>query len=381
MAKAINDATQSKMGDIYQYIIALKDCFALKKDETLLIEVQGDVSTINKNNGLVQKEIKHHISKDNLTDRDVDFWKTLANWYVSYDEIKKFDSLVLYTTSIIPSNGKLEEWNNKTKEEKLAILIEIGAEKKEREKTFRSEYDRIFNDGYNKENLLDILDKFTIENKQANIEKITETIYPSIITIPDEHKWNFVASLLGVILISITNPPFKWIITYDAFQTIVQTEAAKYYRTDCLPLPLEFAQQEPDKKSADALLEKVFVKAIKDIEYDEVIPEAVSDYWKFSMTITKYFQDNPTYCRDIKQYQIDLKTKMNATKRNAILDAEEATRNEKIKIGKKLYNDVIAWDAKDFGSIIQNQAYFQHGVIHDIVDEKEFKWFVGEEEE
>ena len=31
MAKAINDATQSKMGDVYQYIIALKDCFALKK--------------------------------------------------------------------------------------------------------------------------------------------------------------------------------------------------------------------------------------------------------------------------------------------------------------------------------------------------------------
>ena len=88
----------------------------------MLIEIQGDVSTINKNNGLVQKEIKHHVSEDNLTDRDVDFWKSLANWYVSYDEIKKFDSLVLYTTSIIPSNGKLEEWNNKTKEEKLAIL-------------------------------------------------------------------------------------------------------------------------------------------------------------------------------------------------------------------------------------------------------------------
>lgn len=381
MAKAINDATQSKMGDIYQYIIALKDCFALKKDETLLIEVQGDVSTINKNNGLVQKEIKHHIAEDNLTDRDVDLWKSLANWYVSYDEIKKFDSLVLYTTSIIPSNGKLEEWNNKTKEEKLAILIEIGAEKKEREKTFRSEYDRIFNDGYNKENLLDILDKFTIENKQANIEKITETIYPSIITIPDENKWNFIASLLGVILMSITNPPFKWNITYDAFQKIVQTEAAKYYRTDCLPLPLEFARQEPDKKSADALLEKVFVKAIKDIEYDEVIPEAVSDYWKSSMTITKYFQDNPTYCRDIELYQIDLKTKMNATKRNALIDSEGTTRKEQIKIGKKLYNDVISWDAKDFGSIIQNQAYFQHGVIHDIVDEKEFKWSVSEEEE
>ena len=125
----------------------------------------------------------------------------------------------------------------------------------------------------------------------------------------------------------------------------------------------------------------MFVKAIKDIEYDEVIPEAISDYWKSSMTIAKYFQDNPTYCRDIKQYQIDLKTKMNANKRNALIDSEGKTIKEQINIGKKLYNDVISWDAKDFGSIIQNQAYFQHGVIHDIVDEKEFKWFVGKEEE
>ena len=48
MLKAINDATQSKMRDFYQYIIALKDCFALKKEKTLLIELQGDINTISK---------------------------------------------------------------------------------------------------------------------------------------------------------------------------------------------------------------------------------------------------------------------------------------------------------------------------------------------
>ena len=33
----------------------------------------------------------------------------------------------------------------------------------------------------------------------------------------------------------------------------------------------------------------------------------------------------------------------------------------------------------DFGSIIRNQGYFQRGVIHNIVDETDFKWKVGEE--
>ena len=40
----------------------------------------------------------------------------------------------------------------------------------------------------------------------------------------------------------------------------------------------------------------------------------------------------------------------------------------------------ILRNANDFGSIIRNQGYFQRGVIHNIVDETDFKWKVGEEE-
>lgn len=61
------------------------------------------------------------------------------------------------------------------------------------------------------------------------------------------------------------------------------------------------------------------------------------------------------------------------------MDAEGATEEEQIKISKKLYNGIMSWDADDFGSIIRNQGYFQRGVIHNIVDETEFKWKVGEE--
>lgn len=43
MTKAINDATLNKAGDIYQYLIALKDCFELNDGDTLQIETNGDV--------------------------------------------------------------------------------------------------------------------------------------------------------------------------------------------------------------------------------------------------------------------------------------------------------------------------------------------------
>lgn len=35
MNKAVNDATLSKVGDIYQYLIALRDCFELDSDDIL----------------------------------------------------------------------------------------------------------------------------------------------------------------------------------------------------------------------------------------------------------------------------------------------------------------------------------------------------------
>ena len=47
MTRAINDATLNKAGDIYQYLIALRDCFELNDGDILQIEVNGDVSIIN----------------------------------------------------------------------------------------------------------------------------------------------------------------------------------------------------------------------------------------------------------------------------------------------------------------------------------------------
>ena len=53
MDKAVNDATLKQAGTIYQYLIALRDCFDLNDNDTLQIETNGDVSIINNTGGLV----------------------------------------------------------------------------------------------------------------------------------------------------------------------------------------------------------------------------------------------------------------------------------------------------------------------------------------
>ena len=75
MTRAVNDATLQKAGDIYQYLIALRDCFELNDGDTLQIETNGDVSIINDVGGRFQREVKHHFGNTSISDRDIDFWK------------------------------------------------------------------------------------------------------------------------------------------------------------------------------------------------------------------------------------------------------------------------------------------------------------------
>lgn len=66
-----------------------------------MIHFNGDVSIINTAGGLFQKEIKHHFGNHTLSDRDIDFWKTIANWYVDYERVKNFSHYILSTTANI----------------------------------------------------------------------------------------------------------------------------------------------------------------------------------------------------------------------------------------------------------------------------------------
>ena len=124
MTRAANDATLQKAGDIYQYLIALRDCFELNDGDTLQIETNGDVSIINDVGGRFQREVKHHFGNKSISDRDIDFWKTLANWYVDYERVKNFSNYILSTTATIQSDSPFHSWNNIKKTEKLKRLKE-----------------------------------------------------------------------------------------------------------------------------------------------------------------------------------------------------------------------------------------------------------------
>ena len=381
MTRAVNDATKNKIGDIYQYLVALRDCFDLEEGETLQIETNGDVSIINDGGGRFQREVKHHFGKKCISDRDIDFWKTLANWYVDYERVKGFSDYILSTTATIKEDSPFYGWNDKEKAEKLKCLKDIGAVSKEREGTFRTQYNRIFSDSYNESRLLEVLDKFTIEDAKTSIDGISKEFTKHIGYIPPKNRDGYIASLLGQIMAKVKEPPHSWEVTKTAFDEIQQIESALYVVNGTAPLPDEYAKADVPENTFDMLNQKKFVESIREIRYEEMITSAIKDFWKTDLTVAKYFKDNHMYLKSLESYIDDLSERMRYRKGDGNLDAEGATEEEQIKISKKLYNAVMGWKAEDFGSIIRNQGYFQRGVIHNIVDTSDFKWKVGDERE
>lgn len=376
VGKAVNDATEQKAGDIYQYLIALRDCFELAGSETLQIEVNGDVSIISGNIGKIQKEVKHHFGKSELSERNVDFWKTLANWYEDYLRIQSFNSLILFTTSNIKATSSFFGWNTLGAEEKLSILIKIGSEIKRKEKGFREQYTRIFNANYDKDKLIALLGKFTIESSQESIAGISNEFSKYIGHIPKENRDSYIGALLGRILILVKEPPHRWEVTREVFDKILQEESVTYGDSKGKPLPTEFAQCDVPGEEEKLLNEKRFVKAIIEIEYPQMVPEAIQDYWKMDMTIAKYFRNDFTYLSSLGSYKADISQKLFYAKEDKRLDAEGKTDEERIVLSKKLYLNAMQMPVSDFGSIIRNQTFFQHGVMHDIVEDGDFDWKV-----
>lgn len=382
MGRKKNDATPSKLGDIYQYFVALLDCFEMKSGEKIQIEMQGDVTLISGSNSSFQKEVKHHIGSSSLSDRDIDLWNTLKNWVFDYSDSMKFDQLILFTTADIATTSVFCNWNARAKADKYNILHKIGERIKKAEKSFRPCYNAVFNSGSTaEEEICDLLDKFQIEHLQPQIQGISARFSPYLVTIPEVNRDNYIASLLGVVLHQVVNPPHKWEISFETFQKHAQATAPSYMKEEKVPLPLDFLSAEPDCAECEIAKEKTFVRALEDIDYKKIIPHAISDYWKATKTIARYFSDNISYTSSLAAYRESLGTRMFYAKESVLSGEPFSERNQELSASRKLCSDVLGWVASDFGSIVANQSFFQNGIIHNIVDDKDFIWDVGDEDE
>lgn len=301
---AVNDATKQKIGDIYQYFIALFDCFSLKKGESMLIETEGDVSIVSHSGqNRIQKEIKHHLGKRNLSDRDEDFWNTLDNWCKNKHSTATFEKLIFYTTSGISKNSAFYNWNTVDTDARYRLLKDCGEERRMRESSFRQHYDNIFSaNTLTQKELMDILGKIEIWSDQSVISEIDQIFAEASRHIPLENRRLYIEFLLGHIMAKVADPPHKWHVSFDDFEQMVIDATGRFAKSDHVYLPSDTGG-EPSPEDCAALQEKVFVKEIERIEYDQVIHSAIDDYWRTHTQVLRSAQSNTfswPVCRHIK---------------------------------------------------------------------------------
>lgn len=372
MIRQKNDDTLTKLGDIFHYLIVLEHCLDLKENEIIVVERYGDLS-IESTELSKNMEVKNHIKQKNFLDRDVEFWKTLKNWMENYRDVKRFNKLILLTTSDVKETSPFYKWNKLKPMEKLEVIKNIGEDEKSNERIFRGLYKKVF--VYPENQILELLGKIELNTSEIRVSERIAKIkkHPIFKLINEIDSDAFIQELLGYILTHVVNPPYIWEITEKDFKRKAIEVRDRFSNTK-RPLPNLFEDKNPP--SYTTYEDKHFVKAIEEIEYLDEIEEAIGNYWRMSQTIIMYFQDNPIYLRDIEEYKNDLEKKVTRLKKKSMRNCKE--KEHVIEKSQDFYDDTMLMDSKSFGTIDPNRDYFQHGIIHTIVNEKKVNWKLGD---
>ncbi|KEH09823.1 hypothetical protein GY15_31120 [Delftia sp. 670] len=80
-------ADKTSLGFEFQDLVFIEKLLELKPGESLGLEVLDDIHLETISSKFLLYQVKHSLSGGNITDRDCDLWKTLANWLKALPEL------------------------------------------------------------------------------------------------------------------------------------------------------------------------------------------------------------------------------------------------------------------------------------------------------
>lgn len=357
MGKVSFDSTSTIKGMIYQFLVALERCFEMQQGQSVYIERFGDVSVVGDENA-IQIESKYY--KKDLTDLDENVWNSISNWMDSSFPLEKFSSLVLLTTQKVGRMSNWYGWNEKSFLERKKVLNDIQRKRSKSEKIVK-----IFKKVFSPENssLLDqILKKLTIDSlplDEISYYNRLRDVYGG--HLPKTQRERYINGLYGYII----NPHIidnNWEIGYDAFSK-EKMELSKKLQDNTTVFPDKIELKDID---SEKYAESHFVQKIKDIEYDEVLPKAVSDYVHTAQMIIQEIKMSPTIKKSYDEYERNLAYNYNTKYRKACRNCAE---NEIINKSKDFYDDITSSNDGTFHTYNYVPSYFHNGVMHILAED------------
>lgn len=358
------DATKHILGFEYQKLIALEYCLNAKENQIVYIECYGDIAIDD-----MTIEVKNHLTKTYLSDRHIDFWKTLYNLVNNKYEYDSFQHFKLHTTSDIKEDSIFYLWNEQSGTEKLNRIKSVKPNK-----TISEYQNKIFSE--QDSNLESILKRLTIDSSCSGVkEKLDElTKHSSLQFIRKEiKKVHFIEKMIGYITTKSINNSDCWNIETNEFR-----DDMGYFLSDYINDKIIF----PKTKKTEVKINKnenfIFSQQMTDTGFHSLkIDRAINDYLRSEISTIKLLQQSvPCECLesfidDLKDEVIDIKlTFIQKVPNNYFPCLKNATID--------MYDKCLSINSIEIEGIERIQDYYYRGSIHKLVEDKEFSININE---
>ncbi len=360
MNKLKHNASASIRGTIYQFYVALEKCFGLLEGKSIYIEKYGDVTSSTE-----QIEVKHY--QRGLTNLDLNLWKTLKNWLDDDFNIGQYSGLILLTTQKIGANPFFADWNNKTAIEKRQILDTILADfynQARQSSNTKTTLEYVLNEN-RIEKLLEILEKFKIDDSAPrDVEYVNNLKQRYCKHVPQDNRDNYINTLMGYLVSpGVSNNKDGWEITYTDFSQKSQT-LTEVYGQNATIFP---HSSNPSEEESNHCSSYQFVTKIKDINYNEVISKATSDFIRTRNIISKELKQYQFNKTDYENYENDIHTRY-AT--NYITSSRNTNTQDTIKDSKNFYDEITGQYSPKFRNFNDTPIYFKNGLLHEMANDE-----------
>jgi len=377
MVKQRNNATATVKGIIYQFLVALKKCFELQEGESVYIETFGDISVF----GEDTEQIETKFYKKDLTDMDMNVWKTLYNWLDDKFDINSFNSLILLTTQKIKSSSEWYNWNEKNLSQKSITLNKLKDDFNRRQKKSKALVaiiNKIFDES-KQDKLKIILRKFYIDHNALNeVDLYCEIRDMYAKGVPVIQRDKFMRAMFGFIFSPSTINNNNWQIEYAIFSKEVE-ELTKTLvdTTTVFPKKIHLRNIKTEEYN-----EHLFVNKIRQIQYERAISEAVTDYAQTQQMIIQELVKSPVISKSLENYDEEIYKNYQRRYQNESLNLNE--NDDVIKKSKIFYNNSMLADSdKKFHTYSNIPDYFKHGVLHIRANDNDsnLKWLLEYEKD
>lgn len=366
-----NAALTTALAFHYQMLIGLEKCFSLQEGQSVWFETDGDVSLVgNDIEKTSQIEVKDY-SKP-LTDHHENLWNTLKNWFDPKFDHKKYGALVLHTTQPFGSTTRLKDWNSQEPVQRLKTLKDIysdrNTEELEAEKPKEIVKLQKMVMSKNEQQLQELLAKVVLHVEADNAEELRKGFCRSLDGfIPKANQQAFAEGMIGFVYEQADKS--SWVIDKGSFDQKREFLTARF-GPSFFTVPA-FTLRDATDEEIEQHLDAHFVQKINEIEYPDVLSEAVGNWLELINSLNEELNGFPQFRNTATRYREQLIKTFNRKYSSACRKSGCSLNNS-----KDLYDEFIGAEPFGIEGYENPDFVFRNGLIHDAMDDKEknLKW-------